>query len=471
MRTVKTKSILRVLALLCLAALALALSAGTLPAAAGEATRYIVKYRENFAWLLDRESAMPFGLVDGTELELLLRADALEWYEEDAPAVLLDELPADEELSPYYEKEKWDLAMIGADLAYQMNCTGRGVRVGVIDSGVAAHSDLAGRLKAGWNFQDASSAAGDSLGHGTFVAGLVAGFSDLNGMIGAAPGADIVPLKITNSNGFSASDIIPAIYEGIERFHCQVLNLSLGTESDLESMREAVAYAEEHGVTLVAAAGNSGNDTLYYPAAYDTVIGVGAVTKLETVYDRSSRHAGVFLTAPGVAVRSLDFQGGYRDGTGTSFATPLVSGAAAVLLGMDGDLTPAQLRDILAQSAADKGEPGYDTAYGYGVLHVGGSIDALFGGGSCYIADDRGGSTRIFNRTGEEMDCFCLLAEYSEDGALLGLRQETLHIRPYDSASVEAPEQSGYFARFLCDAGTLEPLAGERKTEILKTED
>ena len=138
---------------------------------------------------------------------------------------------------------------------------------------------------------------------------------------------------------------------------------------------------------------------------------------------------------------------------------------------MDGDLSPAQIRDILAQSAADKGEPGYDTAYGYGVLQVGGSIDALFAGGSCYIADERGGSTRIFNRTGEEMDCFCLLAEYSEDGALLGLRQEMLHIRPYDSASVEAPEQPGIFARFLCDAETLNPLAGERKTEIRKTED
>jgi subtilisin family serine protease len=312
------------------------------------------------------------------------------------------------------------------------------------------------------------------LGHGTFVAGLVAGFSDLNGMIGSAPGADIVPLKITNSNGFSASDIIPAIYEGIDRFHCQVLNLSLGTESDLESLREAVDYAEARGVTLVAAAGNSGNDTLYYPAAYDTVIGVGAVTKLETVYDRSSRHAGVFLTAPGVAVRSLDFQGGYRDGTGTSFATPLVSGAAAVLLGMDASLSPAQIRDILAQSAADRGEPGYDPAYGHGILSVGGSIDALFAGGSCYIADDaddRDGSTRIFNRTGEEMDCFCLLAEYNEDGALLGLKWDSLHILPYDSATVDSPEQSGYFARFLCDAGTLNPLAGERKTEILKTED
>lgn len=462
MRTVKARSIIRALALLCLAALALALSAGALPEAAGEEARYIVKYREDFAWLLDRESAMPFGLVDENELELLLRIDALEWYEEDAPAYLLEPAPEAGDGDLYYEPEKWDLAMIDADAAFRMDCWGRGVRVGIIDSGVAPHSDLAGRLKAGWNFKDGSAAAGDSLGHGTFVAGLVAGFSDLNGMIGAAPGADIVPLKITNSNGFSASDIIPAIYEGINRFHCQVLNLSLGTESDLESMREAVAYAEEHGVTLVAAAGNSGNDSLFYPAAYDTVIGVGAVTKLETVYDRSSRHAGVFLTAPGVAVRSLDFQGGYRDGTGTSFATPLVSGAAAVLLGMDASLTPAQIREILSQSAADKGEPGYDTAYGYGTLSVGGSIQALFAGGDCYIAESRGGSTRIFNRTGEDLDCLCLLAEYREDGALLDLKPESLHLLPYGSTTVPAPGE-GRFARFLCDAETLTPLAQARR--------
>lgn len=463
MRTVKARSIIRALALLCLAALALALSAGALPEAEGGGeARYIVKYRDSFAFLQDRDSAMPFEVVDAAQLELLLRVDALEWYEEDAPAFLLDALPADGDLSPYYEPWKWDLAMIDADAAFRMDCTGRGVRVGVIDSGVAPHSDLSGRLKAGWNFKDGSAAAGDSLGHGTFVAGLVAGFSDLNGMIGAAPGADIVPLKITNSNGFSASDIIPAIYEGINRFHCQVLNLSLGTESDLESMREAVAYAEEHGVTLVAAAGNSGNDSLFYPAAYDTVIGVGAVTKLETVYDRSSRHAGVFLTAPGVAVRSLDFQGGYRDGTGTSFATPLVSGAAAVLLGMDASLTPAQIREILSQSAVDRGEPGYDTAYGYGILSVGGSIQALFAGGDCYIAESRGGRTRIFNRTGEDLDCLCLLAEYREDGALLDLKPESLHLRPYGSTTVEAPGE-GRFARFLCDAETLTPLAQARR--------
>lgn len=461
------KRTIRALALLCLAALALALSAGALPAAGGEGTRYIVKYRDGFAFLQDRDSAMPFGVVAEAELALLLRADALDWYEEDAPALLLDEPTADEGPSPYYEPEKWDLAMIDADLAFRMDCSGRGVRVGVIDSGVAPHSDLAGRLAAGWNYLDGSATTGDSLGHGTFVAGLIAGSSELEGMIGAAPGAGIVPLKVADGQSLYVSDIVSAIYEGIDRFHCAVLNLSLGTERDMESLREAAAYAEEHGVTLVAAAGNGGNDTLYYPAAYETVIGVGAVTDKGEVYARSNRNAGVFLTAPGVKLRSLDLQGGYRDGTGTSFATPLVTGAVAVLLGMDASLRPAEIRDILAQSAADRGDAGYDTAYGYGVLSVSGSIERLFAGGDCYIAASKGGSTRIFNRTGESRDCLCLLAEYSETGTLLGLQTETLRLRPWGGAVVEAPEKTGHFARFLCDAETLAPLSLERRTQLL----
>ena len=353
--------------------------------------------------------------------------------------------------------------MIDADAAFRMDCTGRGVRVGVIDSGVAPHSDLSGRLVAGWNYLDGTDETGDSLGHGTFVAGLIAGYSELEGMIGAAaPVAIVVPLKVADGQSLYVSDIVKAIYEGVDRFHCQVLNLSLGTERDMDSLREAAAYAEEHGVSLVAAAGNSGNDTLYYPAAYDTVVGVGSVTDLGEVYARSNRSAGVFLTAPGAEVWGLSHTGGYCQKTGTSFATPLVSGAVAVLLGMDASLTPAQIREILAQSAADKGEPGYDTAYGYGILSVGGSIQALFAGGDCYIAESRGGSTRIFNRTGEDLDCLCLLAEYREDGALLDLKPESLHLRPYGSTTVEAPGE-GRFARFLCDAETLTPLAQARR--------
>ncbi|MBR3861474.1 MAG: S8 family serine peptidase [Oscillospiraceae bacterium] len=464
MRTVKARSIIRALALLCLAALALALSAGALPEAEGGGeTRYIVKYRDSFAFLQDRDSAMPFEVVDAAQLELLLRVDALEWYEEDAPAFLLDAPPADGDLSPYYEPWKWDLAMIDADAAFRMDCTGRGVRVGVIDSGVAPHSDLSGRLVAGWNYRDATDETGDSLGHGTFVAGLIAGYSELEGMIGAAPEAIVVPLKVADGQSLYVSDIVKAIYEGVDRFHCQVLNLSLGTERDMDSLREAAAYAEEHGVSLVAAAGNSGNDTLYYPAAYDTVVGVGSVTDLGEVYARSNRSAGVFLTAPGAEVWGLSHTGGYCQKTGTSFATPLVSGAVAVLLGMDASLTPAQIREILAQSAVDRGEPGYDTAYGYGILSVGGSIQALFAGGDCYIAESRSGSTRIFNRTGEDLDCLCLLAEYREDGALLDLKPESLHLRPYGSTTVAAPGETGRFARFLCDAETLTPLAQARR--------
>ena len=290
----------------------------------------------------------------------------LEWEAPEEEAVLPGES------SPYYEDSQWNLDLIGAAAAYDSGFLGQGVRVGVIDSGISPHSAFGDRLLPGHNYiyeaEDPDDTA-DTYGHGTRVAGIIAGSGE-DGYIGAAPGALLVPLKVTDGKSVAIQAICDAIYGGIDDYGCQVLNLSLGTAKDSEKLRAAIEYAEERGVVVFSAVGNGGTSALYYPAAYDTVVGVGAVTRDASLYYGSNRNGSVYLTAPGENVRSTTYTGGYGAGNGTSFAVPHASAAAAVMLGLEETLTPAELRAILADTAADLGDPGYDTSYGYGLLDL-----------------------------------------------------------------------------------------------------
>ena len=403
------------------AVLALAFLPQALPLYAAEqpeelSAEYIVKYREEISFLMDGEDTEPFDVVGKAELRRLLRADALEWYEEDGDAVLLetepwsaaemmdqngnegnpeadagtgspDEDDAGASQSPaYYDaEEQWNLGVIRADLAFRHHYLGQGIRIGVIDSGVSPHSDFGNRLLQGRNFMEEAqddpvkaADTADEYGHGTRVAGLAIAASE-SGYIGAAPAAEIVPLKCTDGQKVKISAICRAIYAAIDEYHCNVLNLSLGIATEYESLKEAVAYAEEEGVVVVSAVGNGGETTVYYPAAYDSVIGVGSVDRAESLYRRSNHNSSVFLTAPGVEVRSTDRYGGYQESTGCSFAIPQVSGAAAVLLGIDGSLTPEEIRQIFSETATDRGAEGYDEYYGYGILNLGGCVASLTG--------------------------------------------------------------------------------------------
>ena len=334
---------------------------------AGE-TDYIVKYRA--------PSDAPFAVVSEREMKRLRRADALEWYEPDGEAVLLGSV------SPYYDDVQWNLDMIGADAAFRQGFTGQGVRVGVLDSGVNAHPDLEARLLPGRNYipdvRDPDDTS-DAYGHGTRIAGLIAAANE-SGFIGAAPGAEIVPVKITDGKSVKVSALCAGIYGAIDDFGCTVLNLSMGVQTDYAALREAVNYAEEKGVTVISAAGNNGNAALFYPAAYDSVIGVGAIDGNGYIYYHSNHNAGVYLAAPGVDVRSTASSGGYMKSSGTSFAVPHVSAAAAVLKSIDPALTPARIREILAETASDSGDEGYDEYFGYGVLNLAGCVAAVTDG-------------------------------------------------------------------------------------------
>ena len=447
---------IRLLAAAALMAVLLTLSPDGAAGAAGP--DYIVKYKASCAWLM--EDGAPFEVVSETEMKRLRALGVLEWYEPDGEAILMDDL-FDADL-------QWNLGLINAQAAFERGCLGRGVRVGVLDSGVNPHPDFENRLLAGRNYindaRDPDNTA-DSYGHGTRVAGMIAAVGE-TGYVGVAPGAELVPLKVTDGKSVKISAVCRAIYGGIDDYGCRVLNMSLGVQTQYEALKEAVDYAEDRGVVIVSAAGNGGTAALFYPAAYDSVIGVGAVDRRGEIYARSNRNESVWITAPGVEVRTTAAFGGYTTGTGTSFAVPQASGAAAVLLGVEPTASPAEIRALLAQSAADRGAAGYDTVYGYGILDLGRALDALGGraaGWGMRFTPETGPADGLLNETDEPVSCTYALAYYDGSGVCRSVQTWEFTVPAHGSTAIQAPDGTGSFGQFVYETDTMTPLAKERK--------
>ena len=223
------------------------------------------------------------------------------------------------------------------------------VRVAILDSGLSWEEDSLTDI--GWNYLEENQSTQDDKGHGTQVAKLIRLY---------APNAVLVPLKITDSMSDATGQIVvQAIYDAVDRFDCDVLCLAFSIPPS-EELSDAVAYAEQQRTVLVSAAGNLGQtykkDKLLYPAAYETVIGVGALGQDGAVADYSQRNQSVFVTAPGESI----------DGTqqGTSFAAARIAGICAGFRWT----TPEDCRSSLRIQAQDCGSAGYDTEYGWGVL-------------------------------------------------------------------------------------------------------
>ncbi len=181
----------------------------------------------------------------------------------------------------------------------------------------------------------------------------------------------IVPIKCFGEDDTSSSYVISAIYEAVDNYSCDVINMSLGVSRDLYSLRMAVDYAVSKGVLVVAAVGNDGTTDERYPAAYDSVIGVGSMNKRGSVSDFSQKNNSVFVSAPGEDIASLDYSSstGCIRGDGTSFAAPYAAAAAIFLKQYNKNATVEDFKNILISSVNDAGMYGYDTSYGHGVIN------------------------------------------------------------------------------------------------------
>ena len=250
--------------------------------------------------------------------------------------------------------------------AAQAIAAGQDITVAVIDTGVSAgHPALAGALAAGWDFiasddDPADEPGGIGHGHGTFIAGLIRL---------AAPLAMVLPLRALDANGRGdIFTIAKAIRYAVDTGRAQVINLSLGLPRRAFVVDDAGAYAAAAGAVLVASAGNRGRGEPQYPAAHPYVIGVAAVDACDIKAPFSNYHEGLSTSAPGVDVYSTFPDGLFASWSGTSFAAALVSGQAALVRSARPAAGPAEVRDIIRQSAdnVDELNPGYAGQLGAG---------------------------------------------------------------------------------------------------------
>ena len=250
------------------------------------------------------------------------------------------------------------------------------VRVAFIDSGVSTKHLDAARVEAGENLIFPARDTEDRVGHGTATAGILLGSAEL-GIPALAADAVVVPLVCydTYPTGVAARGdaalMADAIRRAVDVYGCRIINISMGIAAPDPALAAAVDYAEEMGVLIVSAVGNDyaeSPDTAYYPAAYDSVVGVGA-------YDGAGAAAfsgriGVSVVAPGVNIAAVTNRNEAKAvlRSGTSYACAYVSAVCADMLAADPSLCAAGLRAALYAAARDVGEPGFDAACGYGLV-------------------------------------------------------------------------------------------------------
>lgn len=283
--------------------------------------------------------------------------------------VLLNKLPPND---PLYA-EQGNLASIHIEDAWRAGLTGRDVKIAIIDTGVNAHEDLDMSKIRGKSYVDEDQTdISDVRGHGTFITGLLAATRDNETGIAGMTDSEIVILKVFGSEPHIGLDnVAQAIRDAVDVYQCSVINISMGTPNENNTLKEAVEYAISKGSIIIAAAGGD-SETPYYPAAYDGVIGVDAVSADLELLETAVNNESVFVTAPGEKIVSLDFNGGYeRNGAGASYAAAQVTALAAFAKQRQPDITPEAFTELLKQSVQDKGEQGYDPSYGWGVVDAG----------------------------------------------------------------------------------------------------
>ncbi|GGZ93395.1 type VII secretion-associated serine protease mycosin [Streptomyces echinoruber] len=303
-------------------------------------------------------------------------------------AACLAVVPAPAAYADGIRARQWALDALHTQEAWRTT-KGKGVTVAVLDTGVEAdHPDLAGNVLPGKDMIGFGARQGERAWarHGTAMAGIIAGHGHgpggADGVMGIAPEAKILPVRVILEDGDPARARARttrgnALAEGIRwaaDHGADVINLSLGDDSASAHPEpaedEAVQYALKKGAVVVASAGNGGEkgDHISYPAAYPGVIAATAVDRYGTRASFSTRRWYATVSAPGVDVVIADPDHRYYEGWGTSAASAFVSGAAALVKAAHPDLTPAQIKKLLEDTARNAPAGGRDDSRGFGLV-------------------------------------------------------------------------------------------------------
>ncbi|MDQ1459514.1 MAG: hypothetical protein QOI08_998, partial [Actinomycetota bacterium] len=267
-------------------------------------------------------------------------------------------------LAPLRLDRTWDIAK-GSDIT-----------VAVVDTGVdRTHPDLVGGLVDGHNVVDPNRPPDDDNGHGTMVTGIVAArTNNQRGVVGIAPGAKVMPIKVLDANGSGTDTDIAIGIDWARTHHVNVINLSLGGSFDDPMLAAAVQNAIAANIVVVAAAGNDGAETIGFPASYPGVLAVSATSHTGALTSFSSYGWRIDVAAPGLDITSTAFDGSYATESGTSFSSPIVAGVAALVRAKHPTWTQAQVAAQIRDTARDFGLPGVDPAFGHGIVDPLGAV-------------------------------------------------------------------------------------------------
>jgi subtilisin family serine protease len=291
-----------------------------------------------------------------------------------------------------YAGNQWHLDTMGVYDAWDITMGDPNVVVAVIDTGVDLdHPDLTGQIVAQTDVVANDGNAQDDDGHGTHVAGIIAAKANNGiGVAGIAPGAKLMAVDVfgnylnPETGKYELAALTSKVIQGIQYAvsnGADIINMSLGGSDYDEAFRNAVDAAVNAGVVVVAAAGNEGENGLHYPSDFDSCISVIATDSNDTKASFSNYGPQKDIAAPGVNIYSTfpndvdpAYPVDYVGMNGTSMASPVVAGVAALMLSANPTLTVGELRNILYSTAVDLSVPGVDALYGYGRINASAAV-------------------------------------------------------------------------------------------------
>jgi len=281
-----------------------------------------------------------------------------------------------------YLGSQWHTSKVGAQAAWDSaSGMGDGVRIAILDSGVEpGHPDLAANLIPGYNFVDGNNDTSDGCGHGTAVAGTAAAVSNNSrGVAGVAGGAKIMPVKIASYNSGAGgcyayySTITSGIYFAADN-GARVANLSYAGVAGSQAIQNAAQYLKNKGGLLFVSAGNYGRDEGVAPTS--TMVVISATDENDNLAGWSSWGNFVTLSAPGTNIWTTNTGAGYGQWNGTSFASPLAAGVAALMMSASPSTDNLSIESLLYSTSTDRGAAGRDAYFGYGRVNAAAAVQA-----------------------------------------------------------------------------------------------